>query len=274
MLANPTLLAVVAHPDDELSTGGALAKYAAAGARCYVVCATRGDGPDAQIKNEAATRETLGQVRLQELACSCATLGIEAPRCLHYQDGAVVQVPLETAARDVARLIRELQPQIVITHDPGGGYGHPDHIAVSAFTTRAFELAADARVDLSLPPHHPAKLYYFALPRSFREQVPALRDRRAEIGGKVLGFVGVPDEQITTEVDIRDWLERKLAALACHRSQFDFDPATGQPKTFTTSVPEPQRLKLFGYERFVLARAPAGYVLNGIPETDLLAGLS
>jgi LmbE family N-acetylglucosaminyl deacetylase len=274
MIDNLTLLSVVAHPDDELSAGGVLVKYAAKGARCFVVCATRGDGPDAQIKNEAATRETLGTVRLQELACSCATLGIEAPRCLNYQDGAVAQVPLEAAARDAARLIRKLRPHLVITHDPGGGYGHPDHIAVSAFTTRAFELAAEAGVDLGLPPHQPAKLYYFAMPRSFMEQVPAFRDRRAEIGGQVLGFVGVPDEQITTEVDIRDWIEHKLKALACHRTQFDFDPATGQPKTFTTSVPEDQRLKFFGHERFVLARATTGFPLNGLKETDLLAGLS
>lgn len=266
-----TLLAVVAHPDDELSAGGTLAKYAAAGARCVVVCATRGDGRDALIKNEAATRETLGTVRLQELAASCATLGVDAPRCLHYQDGEVAQAPVETAARDVAALIREVRPDLVITHDPGGGYGHPDHIAVCAFTTRAVAVAADPAVALAAPPHAVARLYYFAMPRSFMERVPAFRNRRAEIGGQVLGFVGVPDEAITSAVDVADWLAVKLRALACHRSQFDLDPETGEPKTFTTSVSPEDRLALFGHERFIRAHPapPAGLPL----ETDLFAGL-
>lgn len=272
MPADKTLLAVVAHPDDEGSCGGVLALSAARGARVFVACATRGDGRDAQIKNEAATRETLGLVRSQELACACQTLGLQPPLFLGYQDGEVARVPRETAARETARLILTLQPQIVITHDPLGGYGHPDHIAVSAFVTRAFDLAADPAAGLGLPPFAPAKLYYFAIPRSFKEMVPALRDRRADIGGQVLGFVGVPDDEITTQIDIRDWLRRKLDALKCHRSQFEIDPATGDPKTFAASLPEAERLKFFGAERFVLARArpPAP---PGLCETDLWQGL-
>lgn len=270
-----TLLAVVAHPDDEGSCGGSLAKYAAEGARVYVACATRGDGPDAQIKNGAATRETLGQVRAQELACACQALGAQPPVFLGYQDGAVAQTPPAEAARAVAGLIRRLQPQVVVTHDPGGGYGHPDHIAVSGFVTAAFSLAGDPAAAVAGAPFTPAKLYYFAIPRSFREFVPALRDRRAEIGGQVLGFVGVPDEQITTAVDIRAWLRAKLDALKCHRSQFELDPETGDPKTFAASLPEPERLKWFGHERFVLARSvglqqPAA---DGALETDLFNGL-
>lgn len=274
MATDITLLSVVAHPDDEGSCGGVLARYAAEGARVFVACATRGDGPDAQIKNNAATRATLGQVRSQELACACQTLGVQPPLFLDYQDGEVARVPVEAAARQVARLILTLQPQIVITHDPLGGYGHPDHIAVNGFVTRAFDLAADPVGGFGLPPFAPAKLYYFAIPRSFKEIVPALRDRRADIGGQVLGFVGVPDEAITTQVEIKAWLRRKLDALKCHRSQFDLDPETGEPKTFSTSLPEAERLKLFGYERFVLARSRLAPPENGgVIETDLLAGL-
>ena len=273
-MSSPTLLAIVAHPDDEGSCGGSLARYAAEGAAVMVACATRGDGPDAQIKNEAATRAMLGQVRSQELAGACQTLGLQPPIFLGWQDGAVAQTPLAEAVRTVAGLLRRLRPAVVITHDPGGGYGHPDHIAVHGFVTAAYDLAGDPAADLDGAPFTPAKLYYFALPRSFKEFVPALRDRRAEIGGQVLGFVGVPDELITTAVDVRAWLRVKLDALKCHRSQFDLDPATGEPKTFATSVPEPERLKWFSHERFVLARtAPAvPPVVDGL-EADLLRGL-
>src|SRR3989338_2902877 len=135
-----SLLFIGAYPDDEGSVGGCLARYAALGARAYVACATHGDGLDAQIKNSAATRHTLGQVRAQELACACEQLGINPPRFLGYQDGEVDQVPAAEAARAVARLIRELRPTLVLTHGPEGGYGHPDHIAVSGFVTRACEL--------------------------------------------------------------------------------------------------------------------------------------
>lgn len=258
----PTLLAIVAHPDDEGSCGGTLARYAAAGARVYVACATRGDGPDAQIKNNAATRETLGPVRSQELAGACQALGVQPPLFLGYQDGFVDHVPPAEGARRVADLLNELRPDIVITHDPGGGYGHPDHIAVCQLVTAGFQLASPA----------PAKLYYFAIPRSFKEVVPALRDRRADIRGGVLGFVGVPDDEITTEIDVQAWLTVKLAALKCHRSQFDLDPETGEPRTFATSVPEPDRIKFFGHERFV--QVAGRRAAAGAKETDLLAGLS
>ncbi|MGQ0601651.1 MAG: PIG-L deacetylase family protein [Anaerolineales bacterium] len=272
-MQDATILAVPAHPDDEGSCGGALAQYAKQGARVFVACATRGDGVDAQIKNDAATRETLGQIRSQELACACEQLGIQPPLFLGYQDGEVDKVPVEDAARGVARLIRELKANILVTHDSLGGYGHPDHIAVSNFVTRAFELAGDMTVDLGTAAFTPAKLYYWAFPRSFMERVPAFRDRRADIRGQQLGFVGVPDEAITTEINVRDWLPTKLAALACHRTQFDLDE-NGQPKTFAASTPEELRLEMFGHERFILAKSTlAGYALNGAKETDWLAGL-
>jgi LmbE family N-acetylglucosaminyl deacetylase len=268
-----TILAVPAHPDDEGSCGGTLAQYAKQGVRVFVACATRGDGVDALIKNDAATRETLGQVRSQELACACAALGLQPPLFLDFQDGEVDRVPLELAARALARLIRELRADIVVTHDPLGGYGHPDHIAVSGFVTRAFELAGDPGVEVGAPAFRPAKLYYWATPRSFMERVPAFRERRADIRGQQLGFVGVPDEAITTEISIHDWLPVKLTALACHRTQFELDEG-GQPKTFAASVPEEIRLEMFGHERFILAKTTLpGYSLNGVKETDWLAGL-
>jgi LmbE family N-acetylglucosaminyl deacetylase len=257
-----TLLYIGAHPDDEGSAGGCLAKYAAQGARVFVACATRGDSPDAQIKNNAATRETLAEARSQELIAACAALGISPPFFLGHQDGRVDQADGNEAAQAVARLIREVRADVVITHGPEGGYGHPDHIAVSAFVTRAFELT---RAETPAP----AKLYYTAIPRSFLERVPAFQTRRADIRGEQLRFVGVPDELITTTVDIHAWMTTKVAALACHRTQFELDEH-GRPKTFASSVPEDQREALFGYERFVRAfPAPP----RGEMESDLLAGV-
>jgi LmbE family N-acetylglucosaminyl deacetylase len=264
------LLAVIAHPDDEGSSSGCLRKYAEQGMGVYVACATRGDGVDAQIKDPSlATRETLGQVRAGELACACQALGIQPPLFLGHQDGEVDQVPPAQAAQALARIMRQVRPVIVITHGPEGGYGHPDHIAVSRFTTLAVELAS-GEVELEPPPFEVSKLYYTATPRSFLEKVPAFRDRRADIRGKQLGFVGVEDSTITTEVDIRPWMRVKMQALSCHRTQFEFDPETGHPKTFAAGLPEEQRLAFFGAERFVLARSRAHS--NG-KETDLLEGL-
>lgn len=262
-----TLLAIVAHPDDEISTGGTLARYAAAGHRAIVACATRGDGVDAKIKNDAATRETLGLVRQQELAASCAVLGLEPPIVLGYQDGEVDRVSIEAAAERLLGLFLALRPDVVITHDPSGGYAHPDHIAVSGFVTRAVRVAGAV-----IGPVAPKRLYYYALPRSLGQNLAALRDRRADIRGQQLGFVGVPDEHITTEIDIRPYLDLKLQALAQHRSQFDFDE-TGQPKTFTTSLAEPERSQLFGVERFVRFEASAHPASRGLLEHDLLNGL-
>ncbi len=262
-----TLLAIVAHPDDEISTGGTLARYAAAGHRVIVACATRGDGVDAKIKNDAATPETLGRVRQQELAASCATLGLERPIVLGFQDGEVDAVPIDAAAERVLGLFLALRPDVVITHDPSGGYAHPDHIAVSAFVTRAIE-----RAGAEIGPTAPRRLYYFALPRSFGQSLAAFRERRADIRGQQLGFVGVPDELITTQIDIHDYLELKLEALAQHRSQFDFDEH-GKPKTFTTSIPEPERSALFGVERFIRAAPAVSPDQSNEREDDLLAGL-
>ncbi len=266
-----TVMYVGAHPDDEGSCSGSLAKYAEMGGKSYVVIATRGDGVDAKISDPTlCEREELGRVRVEELRCACEKLGVEPPVVLGYQDGEVVKEDAEQAARRVAQLMRELKPAIVITHDPLGGYGHPDHMAVNRFTTRAFALAGDATEDLGAAPFAPAKLYFTAFPRSYLDLVPAFRERRADIGGKQLGFVGVPDEEITTEVDIKPWIEKKQIALACHRTQFELDPETGRPKTFSRGLPEEDQLRYFGHERFVLAQTNGAR--NG-KETDLLAGL-
>lgn len=257
-----TLLGVFAHPDDELSMGGCLVRYALQGVRCLVACATRGDGADAQSSDPAiATREALGRARLEELSCSCRTLGIEPPLLLGWQDGELDALDLAEAAGAVARLLRDVRPQVIVTHGPEGGYGHPDHIAVSRIVTRAWEFAGDG----------PAKLYYTAIPRSILRHSPQLAQRRAGIRGAQLPFRGVADETITTAVDIAAVQARKDAARACHRTQFQPGP-DGQPRGFFSDLPEEMRRRLLAYERFVLARTRG--LTPEVPETDLFDGLA
>jgi LmbE family N-acetylglucosaminyl deacetylase len=155
------LLCVFAHPDDEVfCAGGTLARWVAAGGEAMVVSATRGEA--GQIQDACvATRRTLGAVRERELRAACAQLGVQRVECLDYQDGALQDVGEATLAREVAARIRDFRPDAIITFGPDGGYGHPDHIAISFATTRACQLVArqGGRV-----PH----LYYSAFPCQHR----------------------------------------------------------------------------------------------------------
>lgn len=175
-IINPThkrILAVFAHPDDEVfCAGGTLAQAVAMGAETMVVSATRGDA--GQIRDaQTATRQTLGQVREQELYQSCARLGIQHVVCLDYGDGTLQNVEPEQLVEHIVRLIRRFRPDAVITFGPDGAYGHPDHIAIGAATTEAVTRAGDAgqfpeQLWVGLSPHTPARLYYSYFPHKQR----------------------------------------------------------------------------------------------------------
>ncbi|HZD11702.1 MAG TPA: PIG-L family deacetylase, partial [Candidatus Binatia bacterium] len=136
-----TLLAVLAHPDDEsFGPGGTLARYAAQGVDVHIVIATNGAAGSVVEEYEAA-REQLAQVRREEVEAAVEILGAEL-HLLGYRDSgyigdpanehpeALINVDKREAAAEVVRLIRELRPQVVLTHDEFGGYFHPDHIMV------------------------------------------------------------------------------------------------------------------------------------------------
>lgn len=165
------LLGVFAHPDDEtFCAGGTFAKYMAAGAEGMVVSATRGQA--GQIRDaRAATRQTLGEVREQELRLACAHLGVPHVEILDYVDGTLKDADRGALIADVVSIIRAFRPDIVITFGPDGAYGHPDHIAISEATTSAFlqvytdeygldPLATGGIIDT------PARLYHSHFPRS------------------------------------------------------------------------------------------------------------
>src|SRR5205085_8574306 len=250
-----TLLAVFAHPDDEsLVAGGTLACYAAESWQTALLCATRGEwGPISDY--ELADYENLGEVRERELRAACKVLGIGWLRFLDLDDGGVEAVlgaeEEEATLEKIVRAIRELHPQIVITFGPDGLYGHADHIAIGQLTTKACALAGDPNafpqhLNEDLTAHCVPELLYATAPLGFYSN---LVSRLAEVGhathlwGIPPEQFGVPPEEIALINDITPFLERKLAALRCHRTQLD------EVHVFTHLTPE-LATQLFNQEFF------------------------
>ncbi len=163
------ILGIFAHPDDEtFCAGGSFARYIAAGAEVMVVSATRGEAGQIRAPS-VATRRSLGDVREQELLLACQRLGVQHAVCLNYGDGMLKDVDQEELIRHVAKIIRSFRPDVVITFGSDGGYGHPDHIAISAATTAACMRSGEPsqfpeQVAAGLEPHQPARLYHSYFP--------------------------------------------------------------------------------------------------------------
>ena len=235
------VLLVFAHPDDEgFGTGGVLALLAGRGARLTLVCATNGDV--GEISDPAlATRETLARVRRKELRRAMAVTGVADVRFLDYRDSgmagtadnqhpeALMQAPSEEVVERLVEVMREVRPRVVITHDPTGGYGHPDHVTVCRRVTEAFRAAADpaANPEQSAQggePPRPELLYYVCFPRSFfRRMWQYLREAgiRPPFASEEVEALGTPDDEVTTVLDVEPHVATKIASLNCHRTQLD-----------------------------------------------------
>jgi LmbE family N-acetylglucosaminyl deacetylase len=175
-----TLLAVLAHPDDEsFGLGGTLALYAQRGYDVYYVCATRGEAGSVDEKHLRGFKDT-AEMRTAELECAASHLGIKSVFFLGYRDSgmpgmdanqhpdAQVNHSIDEVAGRVVKYIRELKPEVVLTFDPIGGYKHPDHIHIHNATKLAFEKANDASFHPeSGSPFKPLALYYQVFPRWF-----------------------------------------------------------------------------------------------------------
>ncbi len=190
-----TLMAVFAHPDDEsFGIGGTLARYGAEpGTRVVLVCATRGEAGEISDPG-LATPERLGEVREAELGCAAGALGIDDIYFLGYRDSGMAGTPenrhpqaltmadSEEGVGKIVAHIRRERPDVVVTFDENGGYGHPDHIAIHHMTKAAFAAAADPaqypqQIQAGLAPHQAQKLNYTAIPRRFfRAQVEKMRE--------------------------------------------------------------------------------------------------
>lgn len=265
-----TLMAIVAHPDDEaFGTGGTLAKYAAEGVDVHLVTATRGEAGVSRAP-EVASSTNMPFVREQELRRSCATLGIHPPHFLDYVDGHLTIVNQGQAVSKVVRLIRALKPQVVLTFGPDGIYGHYDHIAVHHWATIAVRLAADPawfadqlRDGYAL--HQVNKLYYRALTQ---DQLEA-RLRAGQIGAMMDGvpfpFVARKPQEITTIIDVSAYVDVKLQAIRCHLTQ------VGHDSPYFTSPEEITAQPWMRSEALVLAESTVGWPQS--LETDLFAGL-
>jgi N-acetyl-1-D-myo-inositol-2-amino-2-deoxy-alpha-D-glucopyranoside deacetylase len=287
------LLLVHAHPDDEsIGTGATMAKYAAQGAGVSLVTCTLGELGEI-IPPELADlawdkQNKLGEYRIGELDAACAALGVTDHRFLggpgRWHDSGMMGTPsndwdgvfwradVDEAARVLLEVVREVRPQVMVTYDENGFYGHPDHIQAHRVAWRAFELA-DGLV---------AKFYATATPKSVLfEGIKAMREAR-EASGEVqdgagsrfesvesvddLPF-GVADDQVTTEIDARDHLDAKVAAMRAHASQIAVDSPF-----FALSDRVGRRA--FGIEHYTLLAGPRGPGTGPHGwESDLFAGI-
>lgn len=278
------LLCVHAHPDDEsISTGGVLTRAANEGRPTAVVTCTGGEL--GQIVGEGMNpdeiRPRLGEVRHDELAAALEILDAGEPRLLGYRDSDMAGMPGNDDPRSfwradfdqaVGRLVahvRALRPDVLVTYDAFGQYGHPDHVQ----THRVGLVAAEAAGAPMLYPEtgeawRVAKVYLSTLPRSFAARVNEELQRRGlpspfEDADPGMLPVGSPDELITTAVDVRPFVERKLTALKAHASQL-------APSSFFLNTPAELNDLAFGTEWFIRQRSSVPVPPQ---EDDLFAGI-
>lgn len=273
MVDRLSLMAVFAHPDDEsFGNAGTLAKYAEQGVFTSLVCATRGEA--GEISDPAlATRDNLGQVREQELRLACSIIGIRDLRFLDYVDGALASVDEHEAVGKIVRAMREMRPQVIFTFGPEGVYGHPDHVAMSRMATSAFRSAGNPaaypeQLQEGLQPWSPLKLYYVAPPRErfqkMGEFASQLLPDTTWVDRDWTSF-GVPEDRITTCVDVGRYIDTKLAAIGAHQTQV-------MPNHPFSLLPRDVLREFFREECYVLAESCVG-VANG-REDDLFRGIA
>jgi len=222
-------MAVLAHPDDEsLGMGGTIAKYASEGVDVFLLTATRGDSgryrghrpDDPQHPGPSA----LASIRETELRAAAATLGVREVSLLNYSDQQLDRADPREAVTAIVRHLRRVRPDVVVTFGPDGGYGHPDHIAISQFTTAAIVAAADPAFPAdgtdAVRPHAVSKLYYMAWPEStWRAYQAAFRKLVSTVDGVERQAVPWPDWAITTVIDTRKFVPTAWQAISCHECQ-------------------------------------------------------
>lgn len=218
------LMAILAHPDDEtLGLGSTLAKYAAEGVQTHLLTATRGERGWHDVPPENPGLQGMGRIREQELCAAAEVLGVHEVCLLDYIDGDLDQAPANEIIPRIVAHVRRVRPHVVITFAPDGAYGHPDHIAISQFTTAALVAAADATyVDAAggRDPHRVAKFYFLAE----TDEVTALYSDLVgglvmEVDGEERRFDGWQPWAVTTYVDGDAYWRDVLRAIRCHETQ-------------------------------------------------------
>ncbi|OBI73564.1 N-acetyl-1-D-myo-inositol-2-amino-2-deoxy-alpha-D-glucopyranoside deacetylase [Mycobacterium sp. E740] len=289
-VAGARLLFVHAHPDDEtLTTGATIAHYVARGAQVRVVTCTLGEEGEvigqrwAHLAVDAA--DQLGGYRIGELSAALSALGIAEPHFLggagRWRDSGMVGTPRRHHQRFVdadpaesvgalVAVIRDLRPHVVVTYDPQGGYGHPDHIHSHEVTMGAVEKAGAA--DIPGDPWTVPKVYWAVTAKSaLAEGLAELDDAPPEwtrLSADELGF-GYPDDAIDAVIDDPAQLNAKVAAMRAHATQISV-AANGRSFSLSNNIVLP----VGAVEHYILAAGKAGERDARGWETDLLAGLN
>lgn len=275
-----TLLAVYAHPDDEsFGSGGMLAHYAAQGVRVGLATATRGEIGEI-ADSGLATSDNLGDVREQELRNAANALGVTDLEILGYRDSGMAGTsdnahPNAYTNADSAEvvgklvgIIRRLRPQVIVTFDPNGGYGHPDHIAAHHHATAAFHAAGDsAQHPDAGQPWEPSRLFYAVFTRgmfqNMRTQLESFGADTSEFEGWESVISLWDDNDTHVALDVSGSVDAKWNALSEHRTQFGDD-------NLFRRIPEDAAKKLMSHENFHLAIPETN---SEVKHADLFAGL-
>ena len=266
-ITKPRLLAILAHPDDEsLGMGGTLAKYATEGVETFLLMATRGERGRYGLHKKSPGLDIVGRTRSQELLNASDKLGIGEVTFLDYIDGDLDQADPEEIISRIAAEIRRIQPQVVVTFGPEGSYGHPDHIAISQFTTAATIKAADPSFfTADYAPYSVAKLYYMAWPPSkWAIYQAAFKELSSHVDGVKRLAVPFPDWAITTRIDaVKHW-KKVWEAILCHKTQMGI-------YANLENLNEAEHQVLWGEQEFYRAYS----TVNGgrKAETDLFEGV-
>ena len=242
MSAQKRLLLVHAHPDDEtINNGITMAKYAQEGAKVTLVTCTRGEEGEVlveELANLASNRDDkLGEHREIELKNAMKLLGIEDYRFLgapdkKWRDSGMIGTPqnersdvfwqanLEEVAQELVKVILETKPQVLITYDEFGGYGHPDHIKANQVAMKAADLAATQGWKIS-------KIYWNTMPRSVIQNGI---EKMKEVGSSFFGAESAddlpfakPDELVSTVIRGVEFVPQKLEAMKAHATQIAVD---------------------------------------------------
>lgn len=241
-----TLMFIGAHPDDEsFGMGSVLAHYAAVGVKVYYLCSTRGEAGTIDPEYLSGYAGP-GDLRWAELTCAAESLGLAGIIHLGYRDSgmlgtednhhpqALIQAPIEEVAGRMVKVIRDLKPEVIITHDPGGGYGHPDHIATHNAAVKAFYAAADFRLySQAGPAFQPHKLYFGIrtqrLTRAMVRLMPLIGQnphrfgRNQDIDLTLIAKIKYP-VHAAVRISQRDIATQRKAS-ACHASQGGAQPS-------------------------------------------------
>ena len=260
------MLALLAHPDDEaFPMGGAIAMHTARGVTTRLITATSGELGEIRQPG-SATRETIGEVRRAELEQAIVELGIESHAVLGYRDSgmagwddnhhpkAFVQASEHEVVARLVFEIRRFKPQVILTFEPGGLYGHPDHIAICNHATEAFRLAADPdafphHMAIGIQPHQTDRLFYSGRPKGFRTRM-AQTLRAAGVDFPLPSPDRVDDgcdpADIHLTLDVSDGLDAKLACIKRHFTQL-------QPDWPYERVPREVAAAAMGIEHYIRA---------------------